>query len=466
MPFKDHFQTLRVSHRATPQQVQKAYYDRLKFFHPDYFQDDLPRRAIAETETKCLNEAFEVLGRPGERERYITEWERHQSPQRPPDRSLALEQSLADARSDLKMAQLQLSEFRSLLEQRERDLEAANLGVRQGYQRVTSLQEAAQSFQESARQLQARLLEKDLEVRQAQGRADGLERQVNRLQSEVEQVREENLKVQQAMGEQKSRLAEAERQVVERRQELDILQRKRESANERPARQETAGLPADAVPAGQTLLEDLRRAVAAGEEALRQRQAKLDERSSELADLRQSASLAHQRVREQQTLLDETARQMRSLKDRLEVAENDLGRRRVTAHAGAETAATTEAETQSQKAQLQELAAALTQRTEEARQAQELVESQEERIRILESAQRDPTRSETQRGVKGRIDVAADRAAGWLSPERATAILTGLMLALCAVAVTLVLLTVSFDLPALASGLGRLGSALGSMAPR
>jgi curved DNA-binding protein CbpA len=465
MPFKDHFQTLRVSHRATLQQVQKAYYDRLKFFHPDYFQDDLPRRAIAETETKCLNEAYEVVGRPGERERYISEWERHQSLQRPPERSLALEQSLADARSDLKMARLELSELRSLLAQRERDLEAANMGVRQGYQRVTSLQEAAQSFQESARQLQARLLERDLEVRQGQGRADGLERQVSRLQTEVEQAREENSKIRQAAGEQKSRLADAERQVGETKRELDLLQRKGASANERPSRQEATALPLDEVLAGQTVIEDLRRSIAVGDEALRHRQADLDARSFEVLELRQSTSQARQQVREQQSLLDETARQMRSLKDRLQVAESELGRAHQRVHASAETAAP-EADSQSQKAQLQVLAAALAQRTEEARQAQAVLESQKERIRILESAKRGPARSEVRHGVRERVGVAVDRAAGWLSPKRATTVLTGLMLALCALAVILVLLTVSFDLPALASGLGRLGSALGGRSPR
>jgi curved DNA-binding protein CbpA len=465
MPFKDHFQTLRVSHKATLQQVQKAYYDRLKFFHPDYFQDDLPRRAIAETETKCLNEAFEVVGRPGERERYITEWERHQTLQRPPDRSLAVEQSLADARSDLKLVRLQLSELRATLEQRERDLEAANLGMRQGYQRVTSLQEAAQSFQESARQLQARLLDRDLEVRQVQGRADGLERQVSRLQTEVEQAREEGLQVRQALVEQKQRLADAERQAGETKRELDVLRRRREPTSERPVRQEIAGLTPDEVPARQSLLEELQRAATASEQALGLRQAELDERSLEVLKLRQSTALAQQQVREQGALLDETARQMRGLIERLQVAEGELGRLRQSAQAGAETAST-EVDSRSEKAQLQELAAALAQRTEEARQAQAVLESHKERIRILESVQRAQTRSESRRGVRERLDVAVESAAGWLSPRRATTILTGLMLALCALAVALVLLTVSFDLPALASGLGRLGTALGALTAR
>jgi hypothetical protein len=171
-------------------------------------------------------------------------------------------------------------------------------------------------------------------------------------------------------------------------------------------------------------------------------------------------------LREQQSLLHDAARQMRSLQERLELAEATLRRHRATAPVGAETAATADAESQSEKAQLQELAAALAQRTEEARQAQAVADSQKERLRILESAQRGQSHTQTQRGIKGRIQVAVDRAAGSLSPERATTVLTSLMLALCVLAVTLVLLTVSFDLPALVSGLGRLGAALGGMAPR
>jgi curved DNA-binding protein CbpA len=466
MPFKDHFQTLRLSHRATPQQVQKAYYDRLKFFHPDYFQDDPPRRAIAETETKCLNEAFEVLGKPGERERYITEWQRHQSPQRPPERSLAVEQSLADARADLSMARLQLSELKSLLDQRDRDLEAANLGMRQGYQRVTHLQKAAQSFEERARELQARLLERDQDVHESQVRAQDLERQLNRLQTEVDEIREENLQARHALGERLTRLAEGEREAAERGRELDLFQRKRESPGARSARRDTEDRQADEVPTGQTPMDELRRALVAGEEALRLRQAQLDERAAEVRDLRQSASVADERLREQQSLLHDAARQMRSLQERLELAEATLRRHRATAPVGAETAATADAESQSEKAQLQELAAALAQRTEEARQAQAVADYQKERLRILESAQRGQSHTQTQRGIKGRIQVAVDRAAGSLSPERATTVLTSLMLALCVLAVTLVLLTVSFDLPALVSGLGRLGAALGGMAPR
>ena len=82
MPFKDHFQTLRVPHRATSQQIQKAYYERLKFFHPDFFQDDPARHAIAETETKSLNEAYEAVATPAAREVYLREWERHHNPLR------------------------------------------------------------------------------------------------------------------------------------------------------------------------------------------------------------------------------------------------------------------------------------------------------------------------------------------------------------------------------------------------
>jgi curved DNA-binding protein CbpA len=466
MPFKDHFQTLRVSHRATPQQVQKAYYDRLKLFHPDYYQDDPSRRAIAETETKCLNEAYEVLGKPGEREQYITQWERHQIAQRPPERLLALERSLADARSDLSTARLQLSELKSTLDQRDRELEAANLGVHQGYQRVTHLQEAAQSFQEQARHLQDLVLERELELRNARIHTGELEAQLNRLQTEVEQSREDHLRSRQALREQQNRLTEAERELLERKLEMDRLHRDTVTSRDREAYQETVQRLEDAVSRGQALTDKLRGAVVSTEEALRVRQAELDGRTSEVQQLRQSASLGQDRVRDQQALLDKTALELRSLQGKLELAEAELRRNREPVPAGAETAEPADDEIRRQKEQIRALGEALTQRTEEARQAQQQVDSQIERLRSLEATEHNQTGRPPNGGVRHRFVFVVARATSWLSPQRATAIMSGLMLALCAVAVTLVLLTVSIDLPGLASGLGRAISAMAGQAPR
>ncbi len=460
MPFKDHFQTLRVSHRATPQQVQKAYYDRLKFFHPDYFQDDSPRRAIAEAETKCLNEAYEVLGKAGEREQYITEWERHQNPHRPTERSLALEQSLLDVRTDLNQARRQVSELKSTLVQRERELEAANLGVRQGYQRVTHLQEAAQTFQESARQLQAQLMERELELQQASGRAEGLERHVKRLQAEMDQAREDSLQARETVSNHQDRLAEAERNLAERQKEVERLRHMSALTDEREARADPTAVAQQA--------EEWRSALAAAQESLRMGQALLAEKDSRVQQLGQSISSAEDRAQEQRALLEDSANEIRALKERLDQAESDLRRKRAAGPSVTQLPLIpeTEAEAGQQKSQVQELAAALAQRTDEARQAHLRAEELEERLRALETAGKGDSQPAMKAGAGRRLTLGIDRAAGWLNPQRATTIMTGLMLALCAVAVTLVLLTVSVDLPALASGLGRLGPALSGLVSR
>jgi curved DNA-binding protein CbpA len=466
MPFKDHFQTLRVSHRATPQQVQKAYYDRLKLFHPDYYQDDPQRRAIAETEAKYLNEAFEVLGSPDERRQYITEWERHQDPARSPERRPAPEHSLADVKADLNKARLQVSELKLMLGQRDRELEAANLGVRQAYGRVNHLQDEAQHFETRARELQELLRERDLELQRAMGCAEDLERDLAHLQSESEQARQEALQARQESGEQQNRLAEAVRALAERKLESDDLQRSALSSRDRGADQQAVQRLKDELARKETLAETLRREVAAGEEALRLRQAQLDARTSEVMQLHESATLASQRAVKHESRLAQAALETRMLQERLAVAEGAARRDSGPVFARAEGVVPAEEDLQARWAQIRELGAALAQRTEEARQAQQQVGALEEKVRILAAARRDQTEFASMAGPERRQVVTDDRAAGWLTPQRATSILAGLMLALCAVAVTLVLLTVSIDLPALASGLSRLVPTLAGQAPR
>jgi len=66
MEFKDYYATLGVGKAATEKEVKQAYRKLARKFHPDVNPGD----KTAEARFKEINEAYEVLGDPGKRQRY------------------------------------------------------------------------------------------------------------------------------------------------------------------------------------------------------------------------------------------------------------------------------------------------------------------------------------------------------------------------------------------------------------
>ena len=63
--FVDYYRLLRVGPDASLEDIKKAYRERMRFFHPDGHRDDPGRRAIAEAESKEINEAYKTLSEIG-----------------------------------------------------------------------------------------------------------------------------------------------------------------------------------------------------------------------------------------------------------------------------------------------------------------------------------------------------------------------------------------------------------------
>ncbi len=440
MPFRDHFQTLRIPHHATALQIRKAYYERLKFFHPDFFENDPGRRAVAEIETKLLNEAYEVLGSGSERDRYQRDWERHQNPLRPPEQTLALERSLNEVKADLAEARHQVLNLQVLVDQRTRDLNAANQGMRQSHERMQQLQRSMETYQDSARQLESRLLERSLEVQQLQARSDAWYAQVRQMESMLSNYRQETLQSRQMLDEYRTRTTELDAALLERKVEAERLVGRLNRAEaelaaageDRPRQGELWGKPSgEALAASRPAIERLQQRLADAEERLGQ----------------------------QQSLLAEAGRQIQALRDRTQTAESEL-RLRTPLAADSLVADDVKEELARQQAQIRDLGVALACRTDEVHQARQQIELQQDRLRALEGAEG------AQYARQGREPVARAGAQRtltpepWLSERRAATILTGLLFALCVVAIALVWLTVSADSRDILAGLGRLGAAL------
>ena len=76
----DHFDVLGVSEDATPLEIDRAYEARARDFHPDRFRRQTEEvRGIAARIFERLAEAFEVLGDPARRRRYLARVERERS---------------------------------------------------------------------------------------------------------------------------------------------------------------------------------------------------------------------------------------------------------------------------------------------------------------------------------------------------------------------------------------------------
>ncbi len=91
--FKDYYQTLGVSRSASPEDIKKAFRTMARKFHPDVAKD----KKTAEAKFKEINEAYEVLGDPGNRKKYDelgVNWKQGaQYQQPPPGREGAFRQS-------------------------------------------------------------------------------------------------------------------------------------------------------------------------------------------------------------------------------------------------------------------------------------------------------------------------------------------------------------------------------------
>jgi curved DNA-binding protein len=64
--FKDYYQTLGVPRSASAEDIKKAFRTMARKFHPDVAKD----KKMAEAKFKEINEAYEVLGDPGNRKKY------------------------------------------------------------------------------------------------------------------------------------------------------------------------------------------------------------------------------------------------------------------------------------------------------------------------------------------------------------------------------------------------------------
>lgn len=66
-PDQDYYTQLGIAHTATPEEIQQAYRQQAKLLHPDMNPE---RREWATEQFQLLNEAYEVLSDPGERQEY------------------------------------------------------------------------------------------------------------------------------------------------------------------------------------------------------------------------------------------------------------------------------------------------------------------------------------------------------------------------------------------------------------
>lgn len=64
----DYYKLLGVSYQASPVEIKRAYRAAMKRSHPDKFAPD--QRGEAEARARELNEAYKVLSRPEEKQRY------------------------------------------------------------------------------------------------------------------------------------------------------------------------------------------------------------------------------------------------------------------------------------------------------------------------------------------------------------------------------------------------------------
>lgn len=80
-PFVDHYAVLECSPSNTPEQLKKAYHEKLRLYHPD--KRPWSAGGYGEKVTQSLNEAWEALRFPALREAYDVIWHREKAPAAP-----------------------------------------------------------------------------------------------------------------------------------------------------------------------------------------------------------------------------------------------------------------------------------------------------------------------------------------------------------------------------------------------
>ena len=295
-----------------------------------------------------------------------------------------------------------------LLDERTRDLEGGDLGVRQGQDRLQQLQRTVESHQDINRKLESRLLEREVELQEARNRDGASQVQVRRLERQ---------------------LADALRQVSQPRPgefsqgAAAFVGQAAESASPSVSAETGNGTAADAE---------------GGD--VRSRRTHCPHRRSSGACLMMPRS---------RSAFCGTG----CIRPRRSFAAGQASPRRRFRRGAARIS-------EDHAVEIQGLRSALAERTDEVARTRRQLADLQERLHAAEEG-RTPGGGQPQTtedvGWGGRVGRQVDGAAEWLSPSRATVLLTVLLVALCAVAITLILLTVSFDVNALRAGLGRLG---------
>jgi curved DNA-binding protein CbpA len=152
----DYYFILGVPENASPGEIKRAYKKRTKFYHPDQYQTDPERKAVADEFMPLLNEAYEILRDPIKRQTY--DQQRRYGDTSTSDASVwELLQQLDEARQLSEQLSLRMAMFRN---------EAAT-----SKERADRLERAL-----SKTQLRIQSLENELEIQKAMVRAQEMQR--------------------------------------------------------------------------------------------------------------------------------------------------------------------------------------------------------------------------------------------------------------------------------------------------
>ena len=165
--FKDYFQILGIETTATAEDVRRAYRERMLFFHPDNYPKDPKRRAVAEEESRVINEAYEVLRDPVARENYTQLWHLfHNSPSAYLAAS-ELEERLSQTNQTVAQRNAELARLRAQAQQTAQELEKARRQAEQQKLRADALHKESAENRERLRATQ-----RDLErMKREQGKS-------------------------------------------------------------------------------------------------------------------------------------------------------------------------------------------------------------------------------------------------------------------------------------------------------